>query len=53
MLLASITIGAVYWTATVVGNNDAYYETFTRAMDFAIDQAYGHVIDDVRTHSKK
>lgn len=48
MLLASLTIGAVYWTSTVVSNNDAYYDTFVRAMDFAIDQAYGQVISDKR-----
>ena len=41
ILLASITIGAVYWTGTIVGSNNTYYETFTNAMQQAIDSAYG------------
>lgn len=42
ILLAVITIGAVYWTGTMVEGNDAYFDTFSNAMNYAIDQAYGH-----------
>ena len=41
MLLASVTIGSVYWTTHIVKRTDSYFYTFSEAMDSAIEKAYG------------
>lgn len=41
MLLASVTIGSVYWTTHIVKKTDSYFYTFSQAMDSAIEKAYG------------
>jgi hypothetical protein len=41
VLLATLTIGSVYWTTRMARNSDTYFYTFSQAMDNAIEKAYG------------
>jgi|GEM_PF-6445740 len=41
MLLASITLGSVYWTTRMIRQSDNYFYDFSTAMDSAIETAYG------------
>ena len=41
LLLASVTIGSIYWTSHIVKRTDTYFYTFSEAMDSAIEKAYG------------
>ena len=46
LVLAALVIGAVYWTGKLVEGNAAYTDSFSGAMDAAIDQAYGLGVKD-------
>ncbi len=52
VLLASLTIGAVYWTTVIVEGNDNYFYVFSSKMDYAISQAYGRAWKEVPEKNK-